>query len=141
VIFRWTPYCNRWIANQVACALSYSLKGVYYVHRTGNAETIAAAQTHPQIIPVATLDLREYLGWETEVDRCLKGGFRVFHFFPEAQAWSISSTFFRKVLDRLHDTGVRLIFTIDRGQAAWQDPLPGSQCTLRSATSYSTGGR
>ena len=105
--------------HQVACALSYSLRGVSYDHRTGNTETMAAAHAHPQIIPVATLDPREYLGWEDEVGRCLKQGFRVFRFFPEEQRWSLSSTFFAKILDRLRDRGVCLVFTVGGLNADW----------------------
>lgn len=107
-------------SHNVACALSYSLRGVHYDHKGGNSETIALAQAHPHIIPVATLALTDYLGWQAELDRCLRRGFRVFRFFPNLQSWSTSSLFFQKVLERLRGSGVCLIFsTGEAGPRNW----------------------
>ena len=106
-------------SHKVTCALSYSLRGVHYDPKAGNAETLAAAQAHRQIIPVATLDLNDYLIWQAELDRCLAQGFRAFRFFPKLQGWSVSSLFFRKVLERLRGSGMCLIFSVGELGATW----------------------
>ncbi len=98
--------------HQVAGACTFSLKGAHYDPHTGNCESMAAARCHPYLLPVATLDLREYLGWETEVERCLDQGVRLFRFFPQLQGWSIASRLFQRVLGKLHGTGVCLVFSL-----------------------------
>jgi predicted TIM-barrel fold metal-dependent hydrolase len=106
--------------HRIAAALSYSLKGVHYDPRTGNRESIAAGRAYPHLIPVATLDLREYLGWEDELAACLQQGVRVFRFFPQVQGWSVASRFFQRVLARLRGSGVALVFsTSEGGFAGW----------------------
>ena len=72
--------------HQIAGALSCSLRGAHYDHRAGNDETIAAARAHPQILPVVTIDPREYLGWEEEMARCLEAGGRAFRSMPSLSA-------------------------------------------------------
>ncbi len=106
--------------HQVAGALSYSFRGVHYDPRTGNRESIAAAHAYPHLIPVATLDPREYLGWEDELAACLQQGVRVFRFFPQIQGWTVASRFFQQVLARLRGAGVALVFSIaEGGFAGW----------------------
>ena len=97
----------------MAGALSYSLRGAFYDPREGNDETFEAARRRPHLLPVATLDLREYLGWEAEVDRCLRAGAAAFRFFPELdwQGWSVSSILFRQALERLAAGRTPLIFS------------------------------
>ena len=106
-------------SHQVACALTYSLRGAHYDARVGNAETAAVARAHPHIVPVATLDLREYFGWEEDLAGCLNRGVRAFRFFPELQGWSISSLFFGKVLDRLAGSGACVIFSVGGLSSDW----------------------
>ncbi|MSP14674.1 MAG: hypothetical protein EXR62_17165 [Chloroflexi bacterium] len=98
--------------HRVAGAVTCSLKGVAYDARTGNRETLAAARAHPHLVPAATLDLREYLGWEAEIEYCLQSGCRLFRFFPEEQTWSIHSLFFRKVLEKLRGAGVCVMLSL-----------------------------
>jgi len=106
--------------HRVAGALSYSLRGVHYDPHTGNSESIAAARAHPHLIPVATLDLRDCLGWEDELAACLQQGAHVFRFFPQIQGWSIASRLFQQVLARLSSTGAALVFsTAEAGFDGW----------------------
>jgi len=98
--------------HQVAGACSFSLKGAHYDPQTGNRESIGAACCHPHLLPVATLDLREYLGWEAELEHCLQQGVRVFRFFPQLQGWSVASRLFQRVLGKLHGTDVCLVFSL-----------------------------
>ena len=64
------------------------------------------AGRHPHLLPVGTLDLRDALGWEPELDRCLTSGVRAFAFFPEFQAGRFLAIF-RAVLKRLAGSGPR----------------------------------
>ena len=98
--------------HQVAGACTFSLKAAHYDPHTGNEESLAAAGCHPHLLPVATLDLREYLGWEAEVARCLQQGVRLFRFFPQLQGWSVTARLFQRVLGKLHGTGVCLVFSL-----------------------------
>jgi predicted TIM-barrel fold metal-dependent hydrolase len=105
---------------QIAGALSYSLRGVHYDPRSGNRESLAAARAHPHLIPVATLDLRDSLGWQDELAFCLQQGVRVFRFFPQVQGWSVASRLFQQVLARLGGTGATLVFsTAEAGFGGW----------------------
>jgi len=106
--------------HQIAGALSYSLRGVHYDPRAGNRESLAAARAHPHLIPVATLDLRDSLGWQDELAICLQQGARVFRFFPQIQGWSAATRLFQQVLARLSGAGVALVFsTAEAGFGGW----------------------
>ena len=90
----------------ITSGCTLSMRGIYYDYEEGNRETLDAAKTHPSLIPVATIDPRRYLGWEEEVDRCLREGFKVLRFFPEIQGWRVSSLPFRRILEKLSGRGV-----------------------------------
>ena len=87
--------------HHVGLAFTHSWRGVRYSYDDANTETLEAAQAHPGLLPVATLDLRHYLGWEREVERCLGEGIRLFRLFPEVQGWSISDSFFAALVAKL----------------------------------------
>jgi predicted TIM-barrel fold metal-dependent hydrolase len=94
----------------VTAALSLSLRGVHYDADEGNEETLVAANENRQILPVAFLDPRRYLGWEKTIDHCLEAGFVAFRFFPDIatppQSWEIDCLPFRNILDRLSGKGM-----------------------------------
>ncbi len=96
--------------HQVDCALTYSRRGKLYDFVTGNDETWQAAQDHPQLVPVATIDPRRHFGCLTELERCIDRGFRAFRFFPDEQGWSISALPFLKICEELaaHEVTVML---------------------------------
>src|SRR5258708_6227626 len=74
-------------SHRVTLALAYSVQGVYDDHEAGNAEAIEASRAHRSLLPAAVLELRRYLGWEAEIDRCLAAGVRLFRLFPESPTW------------------------------------------------------
>jgi len=84
-----------------ACTLS--AKGIFYDFVQGNEETLQASQAHEWVIPVGTVDLRKFVGYEEEIKRRREQGFKLFRFFPDYQAWSIESILFRKLLRALND--------------------------------------
>ena len=108
-------------SHAVACAMSYSRRGVCYDAAAGNAETIAAAQGERRIVPVATLDPRESPDFEPELERCLSRGIRALRFFPGLQGWSVSSVLFGRMLNRLSGSGVCLIFSVAEGGDRWDN--------------------
>src|SRR5207253_2977963 len=85
----------------VDIAFTHSLHGLHLDYEEGNRRTIAAAQEHPWLLPVAVMDPRRFLGWEAEVERCLKAGVRVFCFFPEQQGWSVGTAPFPEMLKKI----------------------------------------
>ena len=87
--------------HQIGLAFTHSLRGVRYADDEANTETLQATQSHPGLLPVATLDLRHHLGWEREVERCLSQGVRLFRLFPEFQGWSPSDSFFAALMAKL----------------------------------------
>ncbi len=89
----------------IALAATSSLKAVYYHHTEGNDDSLAAAHTHPNLLPVAVLNPKQIVGHEEEIDRRLREGFRLFRFYPEEQGWDISCLPFRRILGRLAGTG------------------------------------
>ena len=99
--------CAELDRHRVALALSYAQRGVDYHPAGGNDETLALARANPRILPVATVNPRDSLGWRGEIDRCLQAGVRVFRLFPGAQAWPVDSQAFRSLVRHL------------RGKSAW----------------------
>ena len=100
-----------------ACTLS--TRGIFYDFRTGNAETLEAARTHSQLIPVGTLNPCRWLGCLDEARRLLDQGVRLLRFFPQYQEWHIHQAPFRKLLDEvLSPGGVGLMLPASEGISA-----------------------
>ena len=104
-------------SHRIALAFTGSLRGVSYDHEAGNRETLQATERYPWLLPTATLDLRRYLDWEAEVERCLRAGVRLFRLFPELQRWTISSTPFADLMAKLAGSGA-VVMLSSRGAGA-----------------------
>jgi len=87
--------------HHVDLALTYSLRGKLYDFVTGNDETWRAAQTRPQLVPIATIDPRRHFGCLEEVERCADRGFRICRFFPDEQGWALDSLPFLHICEAL----------------------------------------
>lgn len=96
-------------AHHITQALTYSLRGKFYDFVSGNTETMRAAEMHPNITGVATIDPRRYFGCEEEVERCVDMGFHVFRFFPDEQGWSIASLPFLRLCERMAEHQVAVL--------------------------------
>ncbi len=96
-------------AHHITQALTYSLRGKFYDFVSGNTETMRAAEMHPNITGVATIDPRRYFGCEEEVERCVDMGFHVFRFFPDEQGWSIESLPFLRLCERMAEHQVAVL--------------------------------
>jgi predicted TIM-barrel fold metal-dependent hydrolase len=86
-----------------------STLGVNYSSVQGNAETAAVARVHPNLVPVATVDPRLFVGTEQEIRRCVADGFKIVRLFPEYQGWSPDSPSSRRLLRLIEDTGAILM--------------------------------
>ena len=104
-------------SHRIALAFTGSLRGVSYDHEAGNRETLQATERYPWLLPTATLDLRRYLDWEAEVERCLRAGVRLFRLFPELQRWTVSSTPFADLMAKLAGSGA-VVMLSSRGAGA-----------------------
>jgi hypothetical protein len=92
-------------------AVSYSLKGVYCDFAEGNDETLRAAQQHPQIVPLATLDPRRHLGCAEEIARRAAQRFRALRVFPEAQGWPLEFLPFLNLVPAIARCGMALFLS------------------------------
>lgn len=103
-----------------ACTLSAA--GVLYDFVEGNAETLAAARAHPELIPVGTVNVCRWLGCLAEAQRLVDAGVRLFRFFPQYQEWHIGQAPFRKLLrEVLAPSGVALMLPAELGLTAIGD--------------------
>jgi len=97
-----------------ACTLSAA--GIFYDFIEGNAETLAAAAAHSELVPVGTVNPCRWLGCLDEARRLIDQGVRLFRFFPQFQEWHIGQAPFRKLLrDVLAPADVVLILPAEMG--------------------------
>lgn len=95
--------------HQVDRFLSLSTTGVFYEYEEGNQETLQHSKRHPQIIPVATVDLRKYFGGKHIVARLRDQGFAALRLFPDLQGWPLQYEPFHAILAELAHTQMPLI--------------------------------
>jgi predicted TIM-barrel fold metal-dependent hydrolase len=87
------------------------LRAIARLARQGNDETLGAVAQHPELVPVATVDPRQYPECREEVARCVSRGVRLFRLFPREQGWSIDSEPFVQIVRQLRGHGAVLILS------------------------------
>ncbi|MHB9106446.1 MAG: amidohydrolase family protein [Armatimonadota bacterium] len=119
---RFTPaaLCDELGRHKVARAFAFSQKGLHYSSFYGNAEALQVTRQYPALLPVATLNPRESLGWQEEMNRVLRAGVKILRFFPGQQGWSITSARFREILDYLHGSGIALMVSTTECPTGWE---------------------
>ena len=128
--------------HNVACAWAYSLRSVARLARDGNAEALDAAARHSQLVPVATVDARQYPECLEDVDRCLSAGLRLFRLFPHEQHWSLQSAPFEQIVQRLFGHAAALIVSAaDGGSVGTIGRLTAGTDLNGTAAVMSTPGR
>lgn len=98
--------------NKVEKALSLSMKGVFYDYEEGNAETLKACREHPEIIPVATCDLRKYWGDKRFIKAIVENGFKALRLFPDLQNWPINYEPFEILCENLIPYRLPIIISV-----------------------------
>ncbi|MCX7592103.1 MAG: amidohydrolase, partial [Kiritimatiellae bacterium] len=81
-----------------ALAVTTSLKGVFYDHEAGNAETLFVCGKHPCLIPAATINPRHYHTRENLPGKLVQSGFRLLRLFPQVQNWSVHNAVLERIL-------------------------------------------
>jgi predicted TIM-barrel fold metal-dependent hydrolase len=87
--------------HQIAASLTLSTIGIFYNHVQGNAATIEAARASNRLVPVATVNPKDYFGTAADMQSIRTQGFRIAKFFPAQQGWCIDSAAFAEVLRQL----------------------------------------
>ena len=95
--------------NGVSAALTCSLKALQFDAREGNDQAQALCETHPQLYPVATVDLRLWPDCLAEVERCAELGFVAFRLARELQGWAIAQQSLKHVLRAIAHTGLPVV--------------------------------
>jgi predicted TIM-barrel fold metal-dependent hydrolase len=90
-------------AHQISTALLATRTGATYRTEVGNDLALSAAGSHAglQILPLATLNPRQYLDWPAELDRALAAGVAGIRFFPDEQGWTLDSEAFQAMTRRV----------------------------------------
>jgi predicted TIM-barrel fold metal-dependent hydrolase len=104
-------------------ALTYSLRGVYYDCREGNAETLEVCGRYECLLPVAVFDPRAMLNIEDEASMAASLGFKAVRIFPEEQGWSVASVAFNKLLAAINANNLPLITSVP--PTSLYDQTPG----------------
>lgn len=97
---------NKLHGHEVSKALTISTVGLFHSYNDGNAETLAACQGKPELLPAATIDPRGYFEAMKLVPNLVSQGFRLFRFFPGEQGWPLDHAAFEDILDDLEETPV-----------------------------------
>lgn len=87
--------------NNISDSLVISTVGVYHSFQSGNVLTMNAAADDKHLLPVATVNPRNYFTVKSDFQAMKDQGFRIFKFFPSVQNWRIDSCVFRRILNEL----------------------------------------
>lgn len=79
--------------------LSLSIKGILYDYEEGNEETLRISRKHPELIPIATVDLRKYFGKRPLVKELVNQGFKALRLFPDLQGWPVNYQPFFQIVE------------------------------------------
>ena len=67
---------------EVSQALAVSARAIFHDFVEGNDEVYRVSKAHPQIVPVAVVDLRKHFGCLDEVKKRKEQGFKLFRLYP-----------------------------------------------------------
>ncbi|MBI3920513.1 MAG: amidohydrolase family protein [Armatimonadetes bacterium] len=95
----------------VARYLTVSTTAIFYDFRAGNDETLALGQKHPGLVPVATVDPRQYIDCLAEVEKRAQQGFLLFRLFPELQGYPLDFAPLHDILAKLNELNRPVMIT------------------------------
>jgi predicted TIM-barrel fold metal-dependent hydrolase len=89
--------------HRISTALLATRTGAAYRAEVGNDLALSAAGSHAgvQMLPLATLNPRQYLDWPAELDRTVAAGVVGLRFFPDEQGWTADSEAFQAIAHRV----------------------------------------
>jgi len=85
--------------------LAVSTTGIFHDYRAGNDETLNLAQQFQGMVPVATVDPRQYVDCFSELERRSEQGFSLFRLFPDLQGYPLNFSPLQDVLAKLNELG------------------------------------
>ncbi|MDH7602294.1 MAG: amidohydrolase family protein [Armatimonadota bacterium] len=97
----------------IRCALAYSVKARTFDAQEGNNDALSAARTHPEILPVASVDPRSFERLEEEIARSAELGFAALRVFPELQGWSVDSVLFSRIVNACAEHNLPLMVSTE----------------------------
>ena len=100
--------------HSVKTACTLSTLGILLDPTVGNAATKAACGEHPELLPVATLNPKQFFGDAASVQQLKADGFRMVRFVPFMQEWPINFAPFRTIVRHLQPTGLPVMVSVDR---------------------------
>jgi predicted TIM-barrel fold metal-dependent hydrolase len=104
----------------ISAVCSLSTRGIFHNSILGNAETLAVSQEHTDIIPVATLDLREITDYAADLKKLKAQGFKLLRFFREYQGWPLDYQPFDDLVRALEQVTFPLYVTVTAlGEITW----------------------
>ncbi len=86
---------------KIRSCFSLSAKGIFYDYEEGNKETLEVCKQNPEIIPVATIDPREYFGKKNIIKNLINEGFKALRLFPDFQGWPFNYQPFLKIVEEM----------------------------------------
>lgn len=95
--------------NRVDKALTVSLKGAFYSYEEGNEETLGACEAHENLIPLATVDPRRFLGRRSDVEKLVERGFKGFRLFRDIQGYPLDYSPIIELVEEMEGLGVPLL--------------------------------
>ncbi len=94
--------------------VAVSLRGVFYDHDEGNAETLRACREHPEIVPAATILPAAYSGVEDLPARLAREGFRMVRLFPDVQNWALENVVVERILAECAGAGLPVAIPVGK---------------------------
>ncbi len=91
-----------------------SLRGAFYDHDSGNAETLAACAGNGRLIPAATINPRHYHQRQNLPAALKQQGFRMLRLFPQIQSWSPHGLVFERILCECAEVGLPVAFPVGK---------------------------
>jgi hypothetical protein len=122
---------------RIAAGLSLSTVGIFHDHSMGNAITFEAAKANSRLIPVATVNPRNYYKSTFDVQAICAQGFQIVKFHPTEQEWPINSISFSDVIKQLAEVKLPVMLHASHvgepsiaSQVASEYPAPFIFCSI-----------
>ena len=96
----------------VSRALAVSLRGIYYSHEEGNAETLRTCTGSGMLVPVATVCVPAYGDADSLPRRLVGEGFRMLRLFPDLQGWSTTNILVERLLGECAEAGLPVAVSV-----------------------------
>ena len=123
--------------HSVAASLTLSAVGIFHSHIRGNVMTLEAAKANNRLLPVATINPKNYFGSAADMQAIKAQGFRIFKFHPDEQGWAIGSAAFGEILKQLSPLKAPIMLDASRpgeptevGRVTSDYPAPVILCSV-----------